>query len=145
MGKRKHKTEVTPAVPTAPVLPQPKKEEDITPHRNTIGLTTLFCYGTLNVHDVQRRIWGEAKEGKTVVLNDYELKLWAGSSIVYVDRKVGERVSGKAYDLTKEQIESTDVFESTMYERKTIKNEKGTFDVYIRNPEISGDTTVVLT
>ena len=64
-------------------------------------MMTLFCYGTLNVHDVQRQIWGEAKEGITGVLADYELKLWSGSSICYVEKKIGEKVVGKAYELTK--------------------------------------------
>lgn len=134
----------TPPVTAPPVTPPVKKPEDITPYRDTTGLTTLFCYGTLNVHDVQRGIWGEAKEGKTGVLTDYELKLWAGSSIVYVEKKIGERVVGKSYELTDEQLRATDVFESNMYKRTTITVGTKSCDVYVRNPEVSADTQVVL-
>lgn len=175
MGKRKKKSKTpaldkarseylertkgtTPAAPvpvrtTAPPLsaatPTPSRppanEEDTTPTKNKAGLTTLFCYGTLNVHDIQREIWGEAMEGVTGVLNDYELKRWAGSAILYVERRVGERVVGKAYDLTKEQLEATDAFETDMYTRETIRIAgKEPFDVYVRNKDVSPETRVTL-
>lgn len=142
MGKNKHKKV---EVKSTTTTPPPAKAEDTTPYRSKAGLTTLFCYGTLNVHDVQRSVWGEAKEGSDGILLDYELKLWGGSAIMYVEKKIGESVVGKAYDLTKEQLEATDKFETEMYKRETVYVAgKGSFDVYVRNPEYSKDTRVIL-
>jgi gamma-glutamylcyclotransferase (GGCT)/AIG2-like uncharacterized protein YtfP len=89
----------------------------------------LFCYGTLNVHEIQRSLWGEAKEGEYGRLLDYELKLWPDSFIYYIERKVGEM-----YDLTDEQLKATDKYEGSAYERITIETKFGSddFEVYVK-------------
>lgn len=126
-------------------IPVTKGYKEEKPHRDTSNTTTLFCYGTLNIHEVQRVVWGEAMEGVTGILPDYELKLWAGSSIMYVDKKIGEQVVGKAYELTKEQLEATDKFETDMYKRERIfPTGKSPFEVYVRNPEANPAQKVVL-
>lgn len=91
----------------------------------------LFCYGTLNIHDVQRRLWGESKSGKPFVLNDHELKMY-DNNIFYVVRKMGEQVSGKVYNLSKEQIEATDWYEGGAYERAVIMQDKEAISTYIQ-------------
>jgi hypothetical protein len=37
--------------------------------------------------------------------------------IFYIERKLGERVSGKVYELTPEQLEATDRYETDAYQR----------------------------
>lgn len=98
--------------------------------------TKLFCYGTLNVHEIQRSLWGERMSGKPFVLQSFELKMWPESTIFYIERKPGEQVVGKIYNLTEEQLKRTDVYESAAYRRETIYPTKGKpFDVYIINKE----------
>lgn len=95
----------------------------------------LFAYGTLNVHEVQRAIWGEAKEGVFGRLVDYELKLWPNSAIFYVEKKMGEYVPGKMYTLTQEQLEATDKFEGNKYLRRFVfkdKLDEESFWVYVK-------------
>lgn len=94
----------------------------------------LFCYGTLNVHEIQRALWGEAKEGEYGRLLDYELKLWPNSSIFYVERKPGESVSGKMYELTELQLKRTDAYEGPAYKRVTVKGKTTSddFEFYVK-------------
>lgn len=80
---------------------------------------------------MQQAVWGEEKFGRPFILNDYELKMYA-NYIFYLDRKIGERVTGKLYDLTDEQISQSDAYEGDSYERVTVKQYKEEFQVYIR-------------
>lgn len=61
---------------------------------------------------------------------------------MYVDKKIGEKVVGKAYDLTKEQLEATDEYESELYIRETISKGVDSFEVYVRNPKYPAITRV---
>lgn len=98
--------------------------------------TKLFAYGTLNVHSIQRAVWGEAKEGKCGHIYDHELKIYS-NNIFYLERKPGESVAGKVYELTEEELKATDKYETDAYERVTIRGENGnaTVDTYIRRRE----------
>lgn len=91
----------------------------------------LFAYGTLNIHDVQRSLWGEAKSGKPFVLDDYELKMYE-NNIFYIERKLGERVSGKLYELTDEQMEVTDWYEGKAYDKTTIRQNDDVVLTYVK-------------
>lgn len=71
------------------------------------------------MHSVQRNLWGEAKTGTPTVLNDYELKMYT-NFIFYIEKKLGERVSGKVYELTPEQLAATDKYETEAYKRVTV-------------------------
>ena len=93
----------------------------------------LFCYGTLNVHAIQRELWGEAKDGVAGVLMDYEVKCWDSSAILYVEKCMGEKVSGIIYDITTDQIRQSDLYEGSEYERVFID---GDFWVYVRKDTI---------
>lgn len=84
----------------------------------------------MNVHDIQRGLWGEAKSGAPKVLNHYELMLWPNSAIFYIRRNVGERVSGKIYELTDEQLEATDHYETDAYKRVKIDGGPAASDDY---------------
>jgi gamma-glutamylcyclotransferase (GGCT)/AIG2-like uncharacterized protein YtfP len=98
----------------------------------------LFCYGTLNVHAVQRELWGEAKEGLPSSILDYELKMWPETTVFYVERKPGERVAGKVYELTEEQLAATDSYETSAYMRVRLpvrQGETSATEVYVRNTE----------
>lgn len=142
---KKRKQKSLPVQSTVVETPKVEVKTDEKPYRDTRGKTTLFCYGTLNVHEIQRMIWGEAMEGQDVVLADYELKLWPNSMIMYVEKRIGEKTVGKAYELTDEQLKATDKFESDAYKRITIRAVgKSPFDVYVRNPDTPSDTAVVL-
>lgn len=94
-------------------------DRKVVPSTATSVKTKLFCYGTLNVHHIQRELWGEAKEGSIVTLDGYELKLYP-QGYFYIVKKPGERVVGKVYELTPEQIERTDRYEGSGYERKKV-------------------------
>lgn len=98
------------------------------------GMTRLFAYGLLNVHEIQRELWGEAKEGACGRIYDYELKLWPKTQIFYAEPKPGESIAGKVYELTDEQLERTDKFESDAYKRVALKRTgEADVQVYIRN------------
>lgn len=91
----------------------------------------LFCYGTLNVHEIQRILWGEVKDGIHVRLLDYELKIWPQSSIFYIEPRIGESVVGKMYNLSKKQLKTTDRYEGPSYKREKIETEDEDFFVYV--------------
>lgn len=96
--------------------------------------TKLFCYGTLNLHRVQQYLWGESMQGKPITLYNFELKAWQSSNIFYIERKPGETVVGKVYELDSKQLSATDDYEGEMYERITIKGDvvSEDIDVYIK-------------
>lgn len=92
----------------------------------------IFAYGTLNLHDTQRWLWGEAKQGTVAQLDDYELNCYA-SGIYYLDKKFGETVAGKIYDLTPEQLEATDGYEGKAYVKDYANINGKVVMVYVRN------------
>jgi hypothetical protein len=83
------------------------------------------------VHHIQRSIWGEIKSGAPYVLDDYELLMYA-NNVLYVDKRMGERTSGKLYSLTEEQLKQTDLYYGEDYERVTVTQDKQTFEIYRR-------------
>jgi hypothetical protein len=96
---------------------------------------TIFVYDMLNTHHVQRTIWGEAKSGAPYILNDYELKAYANGTL-YVEKKLGERVSGKLYELTDDQLKDTDWYETESYERARGYQDKISFEFYRKVKEV---------
>lgn len=92
----------------------------------------LFAYGTLNLRDVQRWLWGETKQGRVAKLDDYQLNAY-DNGIYYIDKKFGETVAGKIYELTEEQLESTDRYEGKSYVKDMVNINGETVNVYIRN------------
>jgi len=93
----------------------------------------LFVYGPLNIHDVQRVIWGEAKEGESGNLRGFEERAFADESMgSYLEPKPGEYVVGKVYELTPEQLEATDIYMTDAYKRSVIPKENYTDeDVFV--------------
>lgn len=75
--------------------------------------------------------------GVPYVLNDYELKAFSTGAF-FVERKLGERVSGKLYELTPKQIEDTgwylgEEFESkNMFQGKVAGKDGVTFQLFRR-------------
>lgn len=98
------------------------------------GKNKLFAYGTLNIHSVQRWLWGEQKEGKVAGLIDYELDRYS-NNILFINRKVGESVAGKVYELTDEQLDATDSYEGEMYTRQQVTIAEQQVYVYVQNKE----------
>ena len=112
-----------------------KHKGGVLPNRTYGGKTKVFAYGTLNLHDVQMAIWGESMSGHPAFLLDYELRSY-GSNIFYIVKKFGETVSGKIYELTKEQLDATDAYEGGAYERVQVKIGDSLVQTYIQNKEI---------
>lgn len=79
-------------------------------------LTKVFIYDNLNVHEVQRDIWKEAKQGVPFTLFDYELKTYE-DGIQYIEKMMGEKVAGKLYELDEDQLKNTDWYENEDSER----------------------------
>lgn len=134
MGKHKKKREFNFTKKDAPdkTTEGIKEKEPKTWVQKDFTKTRLFCYGTLNIHSIQRAIWGEAKDGKTGRILDYELKMFPGSTIFYVERKLGECVAGKVYELTDDQLKSTDMYEGKGYKRVSLlKNGIADVEVYV--------------
>lgn len=100
-----------------------------------MSTTRVFCYGKLNVKDVQRAVWQEPKEGVHGRLIDYEMKLWPETDIPYVEYRIGETVVGKTYDLSEEQLARTDAFHTDSYKRITLRDgDNKDFCLYIKKP-----------
>lgn len=122
-------------------MAQAKAEKEArTPTTTSTGnsMIKLFAYGTLNVHSIQRDVWGEAKEGKSGHIYDYELNLWPNSYIFYAEPKPGESIPGKVYELTAKQLADTDRFETSAYKRVTLPRKVGETEdihIYIRNTD----------
>lgn len=95
----------------------------------------LFSYGTLQLADVQRALWGEAKRGRVARLIDYQLGSYP-SNILYIEKKFGESVAGKIYELTEEQMEVTDAYEGKAYTRETVNIDGEVINVYVKNESI---------
>lgn len=73
-------------------------------------------------------------QGRDALLRNYELRLWPNSAIFYIERKPGESVVGKVYELTQEQLDRTDLYEGEAYKRITIAAtaDSYSFDTYIK-------------
>lgn len=76
--------------------------------------TNIFCYGTLNIGEVQDALWGERKTGEVAELKDYQLRMYT-NNIFFLRKKFGETVAGKVYSLTPEQLEATNKYEGRAY------------------------------
>ena len=112
-----------------------KYKGEVPPTRTYGGKTKVFAYGTLMLHDIQVMLWGETMSGHPAFLLDYELRSYR-SNIFYIVKKFGETVSGKIYELTKEQLEATDAYEGGAYERVQVKIGDSLVQTYIQNKEI---------
>ena len=94
----------------------------------------LFSYGTLNLEEVQRYLWGEAKRGRVKQLNDYRLNSY-NNNIMFITKEFGETVAGKVYQLTPEQMERTDRYEGDAYERKLVRIDDESVYIYVQTKE----------
>lgn len=94
----------------------------------------IFSYGTLNLHHIQYGLWGETKSGKVSKLDNYELKVFQ-NGIYYVEKNFGETVAGKVYELTKEQLEATDHYETEAYVKHEVEINGEKVLVYVINEE----------
>ncbi len=106
-----------------------KKQQPPASQVSAVKPASLFVYDTLNTHHVQRTVWGEVKTGASFVLNDYELKVYA-NNVFYIEKRLGETVSGKKYQLTEQQLKDTDWFESEAYERELIRQNGVAINIY---------------
>ncbi len=118
MGKRKSRRTSVPATTVAPTT-----------------VNKLFVYDALNVTDVQRSVWGEARQGKPAILTNYKLGLFPGTNIFHIERSVGERVAGKLYELNNDQLKASDAFVTNMYKRKTVQIGDMYVQAYVMNDE----------
>lgn len=122
MGRKKNnKTKVT----TVSSTPEAEVVNPVATHK-------LFCYGTLNLHEIQKGLWGEMKQGRPLALDDYELKQFPEFGPFYIEPKFGERVSGKVYEITYEQLLATDKYETSAYERVLVTQDGEAFNTYIK-------------
>ena len=96
---------------------------------NTIN--RIFAYGTLNLHDIQQWLWNEQKSGSVARLDDFELNVYP-SGIYYIEKRFGETVAGKIYELTPEQMKRTDAYEGKAYTREIVNIEGQLVNVYVR-------------
>lgn len=94
----------------------------------------IFSYGTLNLHDVQRYLWGEAKNGVVRALHDFELDSY-DNNIFFIKKKFGESVAGKVYDLNEEQLARTDTYEGSAYTREKVTIDGELVNVYVQVKE----------
>lgn len=94
-------------------------------------MRTVFVYNLLNVHEVQKEVWKEIKEGAPYVLEDFELKI-DENHLLYLTKRMGSRVSGKLYKLTEEQLQSTDWYMGENEERSYIMQDTVSFQSYKR-------------
>lgn len=97
-------------------------------------MNKLFCYGTLNLHDVQDWLWDEQKQGLVSKLDDYVLKQY-DNGIYYIDKEFGETVAGKIYEITDKQLKKTDAYETSAYTRESVTIDGLVVNVYVRSKE----------
>lgn len=89
----------------------------------------LFVFDNLNIHSYQREYWKEVKMGIPFVLLDYELKAYE-NGVQYIEKKMGESVSGKVYELTEEQLKETDWYETENNERVPVTQDGKGIEIY---------------
>jgi gamma-glutamylcyclotransferase (GGCT)/AIG2-like uncharacterized protein YtfP len=90
----------------------------------------LLIYDALNTHELQRKVWGEAKEGAPTTLLDHELRLWPETEIEYVAVMPGATIIGKVYNVSDKQLKDTDAYYTNEYERRTFKTKTSEFEIY---------------
>lgn len=79
----------------------------------------LFVYGTLQDPEVQRRVIGREIAGTPDVLDDYfksEIVMSDGTFPIIVP-EAGKSVGGKVLDVTPEELERMDIYETSAYRR----------------------------
>lgn len=95
-------------------------------------LNIVFIYEFLNVHSIQKDIWGSSKSGKPYVLEGYELMANKDYEL-YIKRKIAERTIGKLYELTDEQLKETDEYMGTKRSRVYLEVGNKTVVTYMEN------------
>ena len=98
----------------------------------------LFSYGTLQRRDVQLTTYGRPLEGEADVLAGYRLEVLpdrdpnavriSGTKTHMVVRQTGDpadRITGKVFLLTAEELAATDAYEGTDYDRAQLTLESG--------------------
>lgn len=82
-------------------------------------MEALFVYGTLQDPVVQKRVIGREIEGTVDMLDDYfksEIVMSDGTFPMIVP-EAGKSVMGKVLDVTPEEIERMDIYETSAYRR----------------------------
>lgn len=82
----------------------------------------LFIYGTLQDSDIQKKIFGRIIKGIENSLVDYkrsEIIIEGDSYPVIVPSVIGE-VEGKVIELTSEELELVDKYETNAYKREQV-------------------------
>ncbi|MEM8927632.1 MAG: gamma-glutamylcyclotransferase family protein [Bacteroidota bacterium] len=98
----------------------------------------LFTYGTLRDPQVQRYVFGRILEGHPDILpqfRHFKNVVYKRYDLVRPSEKKTDFVEGMAYALTKEELLSCDVYETSAYIRKVVVLKSGIKAwVYINNP-----------
>ena len=87
----------------------------------------LFIYGTLANPKIQEEVWGRIIKGTPDVLNGYKkskIKIDGETYPLIISSKTGE-VKGLAIELTKDELEKADEYETIAYKRKQVILESG--------------------
>lgn len=98
----------------------------------------LFSYGTLQQREVQLANYGRELEGKADALIGYRLgeveiedpgvisvSGKAVHTIAHLSSDPGDRISGMVYQLTKQELEASDAYETDAYVRAEVTLESG--------------------
>lgn len=96
----------------------------------TVETTGLFNFGSLNIHAIQQDVWGETMQGVPFTLEDYELKMFS-DNIFFIERKLGESVVGRIYQLTDDQFTALDAYMTDKYKREDIAQGGKKFQTYL--------------
>jgi gamma-glutamylcyclotransferase (GGCT)/AIG2-like uncharacterized protein YtfP len=100
--------------------------------------TRVFSYGTLQLHDVQRSLFGREVEGRPDRLAGYEVSILqiadpvaaalTGSDRYPIVRATGDpthQVDGTVFELTEAELAAADRYEADDYARALVSLESG--------------------
>lgn len=104
--------------------------ETLTTDKPVVERTGLFNFGSLNVHVVQEIVLGETVQGLPFTLEDFELRMFT-NNIFFIERKLGESVVGRIYQLTEDQLKSLDEYMTDKYKREDVEQGTEKFQTYL--------------
>lgn len=79
-------------------------QETTTPE--VVEVNKVFIYDKLNAHSEQDKVWGEGKNGLPYIVEDYELLAIKNDLVAH--KRLGERLTGKLYQLNDDQLQATE-------------------------------------
>ena len=100
-----------------------------------MNMEKIFSYGTLQDPKVQQRLFNRTILGMPDVLVDYEITSVTsqGETFNCADFKVGKRIRGIVYEISKEELTRVDSYELKEYKRIKTTLLSGTQSwVYVR-------------